>query len=119
MKLQHLSVIFIIIILPITLVLSEYISGHVTTIRRQTQYSTKLLNATYDAVKAFHLNTAYNSYSTIGNSKIRDIESAIKVFYTSMGKSMKINGYTSNDIKDHTPAILCTLYDGYYIYTSY
>lgn len=119
MKLQHLTVIFIIIILPITLVLSEYISGHVTTIRRQTQYSTKLLNATYDAVKAFQLNTAYNSYSTIGNSKIRDIESAIKVFYTSMGKSMKINGYTSNDIKDHTPAILCTLYDGYYIYTSY
>lgn len=119
MKLQHLAIIFIIIIVPISFVLSEYLRIHIQTIEYQTQYNTRLMNATHDASEAFQINTANNRYSTIGNSKIRDIEASIKTFYNTLGTSMGSSGYTANDLHDYTPAILCTLYDGYYIYTSY
>lgn len=119
MKLQHLAVIFVIIIIPISMVLSQYTSTHIKTIERQTQYNTRLINATYDAMKAFKVNTVNNRYSTLNNSKIRDIEASINVFYNTLGTSMKIQGYSSYDMKDYTPAILFNLYDGYYIYTNY
>lgn len=119
MKLQHLAIIFIIIIVPISFVLSEYLHIHIQTIEYQTQYDTRLMNATHDAANAFQINTANNRYSTVGNSKIRDIEASISTFYNSLGTSMGASGYTANDLHDYTPAILCTLYDGYYIYTKY
>ena len=119
MKLQHLAVIFVIIIIPISMVLSQYTSTHIKTIERQTQYNTRLINATYDAMKAFKVNTVNNRYSTLNNSKIRDIEAAINVFYNSLGTSMKIQGYSMHDMQEYTPAILFNLYDGYYIYTNY
>ena len=119
MKLQHLAVIFIIIIIPISLVLSEYLHTHIQTIQYQTQYDTKLINATYDAANAFRLNTANNRYSTNGDSKVRDIEAAISSFYNSLGTNMGSSGYSATDLQNYTPAILCTLYDGYYINTKY
>lgn len=119
MKLQHLAIIFVIIILPITIVLSVYTSNQIKTINSQSQYSSYLINATYDSIKAFQLNTINNNYSTIGNSKIRDIEAAINVFYGSLATNMGTNGYTKEDLQGYTPAILFTLYDGYYIYSNY
>ena len=55
MKTQHMAVIFIIIILPISLILSEYVQNQVETIKMQISYDTKLSNATYDAIRAFQL----------------------------------------------------------------
>lgn len=117
MKIQHLAVIFIIIIMPISLVFSEYLHLHIQTIENQTQYTTNLINATYDMSQAFQTNTANNRFSTLSDSKIRDITASVNTFYTTLGTSM--GGYTSEEMKDYTPAILCTLYDGYYVYTSY
>lgn len=57
MKLQNLAIIFIIIILPISLVLAEYTQSRVQTLNLQLSYDTRLYNATYDAIKAFQLNT--------------------------------------------------------------
>lgn len=119
MRLQHLAIIFVIIILPISLVLSSYTNTHIKTINYQTTYNTSLINSTYDSIKAFQLNTANNMYSTISNSKIRDIESAINVFYTSLGINLGTSGYGKEELKLYTPAILFTLYDGYYIYSNY
>ena len=119
MRLQHLAVIFVIIILPIALVLSTYINNHITTIERQIQYDTKLANSTYDAMKAFQINTFNNRYSTLNNSKIRDIEAGISTFYRTFGSSMGVANYGAEGLQLYTPAILCTLYDGYYIYTKY
>ena len=77
MKLQHLAIIFVIIILPISMVVTSYIQTQIDTISVQTTYSSKLQNATYDAIKAFQLNTINNRYSSVSDSKIRDIEAAI------------------------------------------
>ena len=74
MKIQNLAVIFVIIILPISMILSEYVQNQVKTIDLQLSYDQKLLNSTYDALKAFQLNTINNSTSDLANSKLRDIE---------------------------------------------
>lgn len=119
MKLQHLTIIFIIIILPISLVVGEYISSQIDTIYIQTQYNKKLQDATYDAIKAFQLNTINNKYSSVSDSKIRDIEASISTFYNSLGTSMGASGYDKDELKEYIPAIVYTMYDGYYIYGKY
>lgn len=119
MKLQHLAIIFIIIILPISLVIGEYIQTQIDTIYLQTQYSKKLQDATHDAIKAFQLNTVNNKYSSISDSKIRDIEASVATFYNSLGTSMGASGYDQDTLKEYIPAMLYTMYDGYYIYGKY
>lgn len=119
MKLQHITIIFVIIIVPITLVLSAYINTQIKTIKNQNHYDDVLINATYDGIKAFQLNTANNMYSTVSNSKIRDIEASINVFFNSLGTNLGASGYSADDLKPYVPAILFTLYDGYYIYSNF
>ena len=119
MKLQHIIIIFVIIIVPISLTLSSYINAHIKTIENQTKYNNVLINATYDGIKAFQLNTANNMYSTISNSKIRDIEASVNVFFSSLATNFGASGYSQEDLKPYVPAILFNLYDGYYIYSNY
>lgn len=119
MKLQHLAIIFVIIILPISLVMSAYMQTQIDTINLQTSYSSKLQSATYDAIRAFQINTINNKYSTVSDSKIRDIEASISTFYNSLGTSMGASGYDEDTLKEYIPAILYTMYDGYYIYGKY
>lgn len=119
MNLQTIAVIFAIIVIPISLVLSAYIGTHIDTLVYQSQYDSKLAKATYDAVKAFQLNTLNNQYSTISDSKIRDIEASVNVFFDSLGTNLGWGSYNENQVKEHVPALVYTLYDGYYIYSKY
>lgn len=119
MKLQHLAIIFIIIIMPISMVMASYIQNQIDAITLQTRYDSSLISATYDAVQAFQLNTTNNKYSSISDSKIRDIEAAISTFYNSLNTSMADYSSSATDLEAYTPAILFTLYDGYYIYSTY
>lgn len=119
MKIQYLAVLFVLIIVPISLVMASYIQNQIDVIMLQTQYDTSLISATYDAVKAFQLNTTNNKYSSISDSKIRDIKASINTFYNSLNTSMLEYSSAASDLQGYTPAILFTLYDGYYIYSSY
>lgn len=119
MKLQTLTVIFIIIMLPITMVVSQYIKTEISTITLQSEYDTKLNNATYDAIKAFQLNESNSTTENIPTEKIRDVNASVNSFYNSMAASMGVSGYTEEDLKGYIPCLVYTLYDGYYIYTSY
>ena len=119
MKLQYLAVIFILIIFPISLVMSLYIQNQIEAIGLQTSYDKSLIDATYDALKAFQLNTTNNKYSSISASKIRDIEASVNTFYNTLLTSMLQVAESTKDLRNYTPAMLFTLYDGYYIYTSY
>ncbi len=116
MKIQYIAVIFVIIIIPITMVTSAYISSQIDTITLQTEYNTKLSNATYSAVKAFQINTINNKYSTVSDSKIRDIEASINTFFNSLSNSENL---TKIELQDYVPALVYTLYDGYYICSKY
>jgi len=119
MNLQTIAVIFAIIVIPISLVLSAYIGTHIDTLVYQSQYDTKLAESTYDAVKAFQLNTLNNQYSTISDSKIRDIEASVNIFFDSLGTNLGWGSYNENQVKEYVPALVYTLYDGYYIYSKY
>lgn len=119
MKIQHLSVVFIIIILPISMVISYYLNAQIKTISLQEMYDSKLVTATYDSVRSFQLNTLNNKFATVSDSKIRDIEAGISSFYNSLGTELGGTGYDTNDLKNFIPAILYSMYDGYYLYGKY
>ncbi len=90
MKYQSLAVIFIIIMLPISMVLTSYVQNQVKTLELQISYDTKLTNATYDALKAFQLNAFNSSTSDIANSKLRDIEASVNTFFNSMASNFNM-----------------------------
>ena len=117
MKLQNLLIIFIIIALPVIIILSVYIEYQVDTATLRASYESKLLGATYDTMMAFQLNTTNNRYSTVSDSLIRDLEATINVFSTSLATSLGLTGTSEGNIMSYVPALVFTLYDGYYIYT--
>ena len=84
LKIQHLTVIFIIIILPILMIISAYINSQVNTLNLESQYDERLLKATSDALQAFQTNTLSSDSSDLANSKIRDIEASVNSFFDSI-----------------------------------
>ena len=119
MSLQSLAVIFIIIVLPISMVLTVYVQNQVETLELQVSYDTKLMNATYDALKAFQLNTVNSSTSDLSNSKIRDIQASVNTFFNSIASNFNMAGYNKDILQDYVPALVYTMYDGYYIYSPF
>lgn len=119
MKVQELAIIFVIIILPISIVISAYTQGQIKTINTQSVYDAKLTSATYDAIKAFQINTANDTGSDLANSKLNDIENSVKTFKSSIISSFGLNGYAEEEMDNYIPALVYTLYDGFYIYSPY
>ena len=64
-KFQTLAIIFVLIVVPITMLLTYYINSQIDTIAIQNSYDTKLLNSTYDAIIALQLNTINNNVTVI------------------------------------------------------
>lgn len=116
MKMQTLAVIFAIIIIPISIVVSIYIQTQIDTLALQTTYDTKLNNATYDAVKAFQLNEINSNTQNIATEKIRDIEASVETFYNSLAMSLKLGAFDEEQLSAYVPALVYTLYEGYYLY---
>lgn len=119
MKIQELGIIFIIIIIPISFILSIYTQFQIATVNLQTLYDTKLTSATFDAIKAFQINTTNSTTSDITNSKLRDIEASISTFKKSLMSTFELNGYKEEDLDSFIPALVYTMYDGFYIYAPF
>lgn len=117
MKLQHLTVIFAIIFLPIILITSYYIQRQVDTISLQLSYDSSLLDATYDAMSAFEINTANEDLSSVADSLRSIIEASNNIFLTTLSTNLGYSNASRSFIEPYIPAILYTLYDGYYIYS--
>ena len=103
MKLQGLAIIFIIIILPISLVFASYTQSRVETVSLQTTYDSKLNDATHDALKAYQLNSFTNDTGSLANSKIRDIEASVNTFFNSLSSNFGSLRIYKNNITE-----LCT-----------
>ena len=119
MKIQSLAVIFIILILPISLLLASYTQNRVETLQTQASYDSKLNDATYDALKAYQLNSLNSDTSDYTNSKMRDIKASVNTFFNSMSTNFATLGYTKETLQTYIPALVYTMYDGYYIYSPY
>lgn len=116
MKLQHLAVIFVIIVVPIALVLSTYTDGLVKVINNEAHYDTVLTNATYDAIRAYQMNTLHNSFASVNNSRERDINASVNSFFNSLSLGLGKSGLSKTELNEYIPSMLFTLYDGYYVY---
>ncbi len=116
MKLQGLGIIFAIIILPVIIILSYYIQISVDTIALQTSYKSKLNSSTYDSMKAFEMNTANENLSTVADSLRSIIDASNSVFFDSLASNFGMSNANKSLFQAYVPAILYTLYDGYYIY---
>ena len=117
MKLQGLGIIFAIIILPIAVILSYYIQMQVDTINLRTSYDSKVLDATYDAVAALELNTANEKLSDVSDSLRSILEASNNVFFNTLLTNFGLSNASPSLFQPYVPAILYTLYDGYYIYS--
>ncbi len=118
MRFQAFAVIFIAIILPISMVLSYYIDMQSETIALESQYQSRLNNATYSAVSAYQMNSL-NTQRVAGESIYSYVDASINTFYTTLATSMLQSNASKNMFKNYIPAILFTTYDGYYIYSPY
>lgn len=116
MKLQSFGVIFALIVIPLILVLTYYIQLQVDTIELQTEYDTHLLSATHDAMSSFELNTANEDLSSVSDSLRTIIEASSNIFINSLATKMGMSNASKSYIEPYIPAMLYTLYDGYYIY---
>lgn len=119
MKLQHFAVIFIIIILPISFLLSSFLQSKIEEINLETEYNSRISDATYDGVKAFELNTNKEHQELSIKQKEKEVEYAIEIFYKTLANRFSSSGMDSNSLKDYTPAILFNLYDGFFIQSKY
>lgn len=116
MRLQNLTIIFIIIILPVIIVLGTYIGYEVQTINMQNSYNTGLQTATHDAIFSFEINTRNDAYSNNAENKRSNIKAAVKTFENSLSTACGLDLYNNEAIEEYIPAIVFGLYDGFYMY---
>ena len=116
MKLQGVAIIFIMIAFPMILVLSYYLGLQIDTIKLQTDYDNKLIDATYDSLVAFEINTANEDLSAAADSLRSIINASSTTFTNTLGTSLGLSNASKERIREYIPAMLFTLYDGYYIY---
>ncbi len=117
MNLQGMTIIFAIIFLPIILISTYYIQLEVDTLRLQASYDTKLIDATTDAVSAFEINTANQDLSSVSDSLRSIIDASNNVFLTTLATNLGMSTATKTKVLPYIPAVVYTLYDGYYIYS--
>ncbi len=116
MRLQGMSIVFALVSLPIILVIAYYISLQIDTINLQSQYNANLLDATYDSLSAFELNTANEDLSTVSDSLRTIIEASSNIFMNTLSTNFGMSNASKSHLEPFIPAVLYTLYDGYYIY---
>lgn len=119
MKLQHFAVIFVIIVLPISFLLSMFMQSKIDEINLKAEYDSRISDATYDGIKAFELNTNNENEKLTINQKEKEVKYAIETFYKTLANKFSYNGLDSNSLKDYTPALLFNLYDGFFIQSKY
>lgn len=57
--------------------------------------------------------------SDLANSKLRDVEASANTFFNSIASNFNMVGYNQDILKEYVPALVYTMYDGYYIYSPY
>ncbi len=117
MKLQNLVIIFLALALPVIIILSVYVGLQVKTAFLRANYDDALIDASHQTVTAFQLNTTNNKYLTVADTKIRDIEAALNIFSSTLSTKFGRTGANRSSMMAYVPALMFTLYDGYYIYT--
>ncbi len=116
MKVDGLGIVLAIILLPIIIVVTYYIQLQVDTIAMENSYNAKLLGATYDAMSAFEINTANEELSSVADSMRSIVLASNNIFLNTLATNLGISNANKELLQPYIPAVLYTMYDGYYIY---
>lgn len=116
MKLQNLIIIFLAVALPVILVLAVYVELQVDTAATKARYTDYLITAAHETINAYQLNTTNDKYSSNTDPKLRSITAALNIFSSNMASSFNSTGASRSTVMAYVPALLFTMYDGYYIY---
>ena len=119
MKIQHLAIIFLLIILPIDIVLGLYLDAQINTLKNQSLYDSRLVGCVYDALEVYQANSIVDTESDIVTSKMDNIEASASTFLTSLQTAFGYSGYKASVMQEYVPAVVYTMYDGYYIYSKF
>lgn len=117
MKIQYIAIIFVMIFLPIVLVTTFYIQQQTSTIEKQLRYDANILDATHDAMTAFEINTANENLSTVSDSLRSIIDASNNILLNTLAINFGISNASKSYVQPYIPAVLYSLYDGYYIYS--
>lgn len=115
MKLQGMSIIYVLIVLPILFVITLALSVYSSSLRLKTEYDKKLLGSAQDAIRAFELNTAGEDYSKVNDVLRSIIEASNNVFKDSLATKIGLSNVSRQRIDQNMVLGLFTLYDGFYI----
>lgn len=125
MKIQHYAIIFIIIILPFSIICKNKVDKKIDVLNEQTRINNALDTATSDAVDTLiELN---DEFYALYDGKTLDVTPAIaKEGIKSFFKTLAVNNtlpftadenYAENYFSPYIPAIVVVAYDGFYIYS--
>ena len=88
MKLQGMTIVYVLIILPIFFVVSIVISTQIQIINARLDYDKKVLGAAQDAIKSFEINTANEEFSKVSDVLRSIVEASVNVFKDSLGTKL-------------------------------
>lgn len=123
MKLQHFCIIFLIIILPFSIMARNTTREYMLTLRDQTRLNNVIDNATQDALDMIvELNDEFQSiyFEQQFNITQNVAKEAIKSFFQTLAINYNmpyIEGETEAYFSTYVPAIVLVGYDGFYIYS--
>ena len=117
MKLQNLSVIFSIIVIPIILVMTLMMTNKLNDMKMEIAYNTALYTATRDGIKALEYNSQDNRFKALADTIVRDAKATVNTFINSLAMNLGLGDSGVESLKPYIPAIAYIMYDGYYIYT--
>ncbi len=123
MKLQHFCIIFLIIILPFSIMARNTTREYMLTLRDQTRLNNVIDNATQDALDMIvELNDEFQSMYFAQQFNITQsvAKEAVKSFFQTLAINYNmpyIEGETESYFSTYVPAIVLIGYDGFYIYS--
>lgn len=128
MKIQHYAIIFIIIILPFSIICKSRINNKIDVLNNETRINNALDTATMDAIDT--LIDLNNEYYGMYEGQTIDItptiaKEGIKTFFQSLSLNNNLpfiagsNGdkFAENYFSSYIPAIVVVAYDGFYVYS--
>jgi hypothetical protein len=101
------------------LVLQAYIRNLTNITNIEARYNEILMGSTYDAVRAYQMNTINNDYSGVNTSRQRDVKASVNSFFNSLSTGLRRSGSTRASMNEYVPALLFNLYDGFFVYGPY
>lgn len=125
MKIQHYAIIFIIIILPFSIICKNKVDKKIDVLSEQTRINNALDTATSDAVDTLiELN---DEFYALSDGKTIDVtptiaKEGIKSFFNTLAVNYTLpftadEKYAENYFSPYIPAIVVVAYDGFYIYS--